>query len=64
MREILIGKIQQSFLAHFLSTSLQGASAAVEWRMANLPMFVAQMGSTIDHKMVAVAWDALYGTTS
>jgi hypothetical protein len=33
MREVLIGKIQQSFLAHFLSTSLQGASAAIEWRM-------------------------------
>jgi hypothetical protein len=26
-------------------------------------MFRTQMGNTIDQKMVAVAWNALYGTT-
>jgi hypothetical protein len=26
-------------------------------------MIITEMGSTIDQKMVAVAWDALYNTT-
>jgi hypothetical protein len=26
-------------------------------------MIITQLGSTIDQKMVAVAWDALYNTT-
>jgi hypothetical protein len=61
MIEILKGKIQRPFLAQFLPSLLFGVSAATRATLVDgSGMIRTQMGSTIDQKMVPVAWDALY----
>jgi hypothetical protein len=49
----------------FLPTSLLGVSAATraEISVDKSAIIRTQMGSAIDQKKVAVAWDALYDTT-
>jgi hypothetical protein len=59
MTEILIGKIQWPFLAQFLFATrclLQPEHRTVVDKSG---MIRTQMGSAVDQKMVAAAWDAL-----
>jgi hypothetical protein len=60
MIEILIGKIQQPFLAQFLPALLLGVQQ--KKLVDESGMTRTQMGSTIDQKVAAVAWDTLCGT--
>jgi hypothetical protein len=64
MIEALLAPIQRQFLAPFLPASLLGffATSRDVWWM-NQKWYRTEMGSTIDQKMVAVAWDAFYDTT-
>jgi hypothetical protein len=65
--EILIGKIQWSFLIQFLPTSLLGVCCNQRRERIRAfnesGMIRTQMGSTIDQKMVAVALYTLCNTT-
>jgi hypothetical protein len=65
MTEILRRKDSRIFLAHFPPLRYQLFLLQPEQRtlVDKSGMIRAQMGSTIDQKMVAVAWDALYDTT-
>jgi hypothetical protein len=64
MIEILIGKIQRSFLVSF---SQLGSRCLLKPEQRTLEdesaMIRNQMGSTRAHKMVALEWDASYDTT-
>jgi hypothetical protein len=62
---ILIGKIQRPLLSQFLSASLLGGLLQPEQRILveESVMIITQIGSTIDQKMVAFAWDAFYDNT-
>jgi hypothetical protein len=65
MIEILIGKIQRSFIVQFIPASLLGVCAATRAENSDKKsgMIRTQMGSTIDYLKFAVAWNALYDTT-
>jgi hypothetical protein len=54
-----------TFIAKFLPASLLGVSATTraESSVDESGVSVTQIRGTIDQKMVAVAWDALYDTT-
>jgi hypothetical protein len=56
----------QTFLTQFVPTLLPVCVLQPEQRMLvdELGMIRTEMGSTVDKKMVAVAWGALYDTTS
>jgi hypothetical protein len=63
MIEILIGKIRGHFSPSLFHASLQGVSDATRAEnYSESGMIRTQMGSKIDQKMVAMAWDALYDT--
>jgi hypothetical protein len=53
------------FSARFLPASLLGVLLQPEQRtmVGELVMITTQTGRTVDHKIVAVAWDPLYDTT-
>jgi hypothetical protein len=64
MIEILIAKIQQPFPAQFPPASLVGICCNQQETLVDESRMIrTQTGSTINHKMIAVAWDALYDTT-
>jgi hypothetical protein len=64
MIEIPTAKIQQPFVAQFPPASLVGICCKQQETLVDESRIIrTQTGSTINHKMVAVAWDALYGTT-
>jgi hypothetical protein len=63
MKEIIRQQNSRPFLAKIFPASLLGVSAGIykEALVDELRIFRTQMGRTLDHKMVAVAWDAFFG---